>query len=99
MQKILLLSLLICFQNIFSQVSMEKNKLVKAAKEKGLPGKITLRWALVDKENILQERVFVQNVYGNLSFINFVEVQVLNCKKLAKADRFGSSDPVNIHSE
>ena len=29
MQKILLLSLLICFQSVFSQVSMEKNKLTK----------------------------------------------------------------------
>ena len=29
MQKILLLSLLVCFQSVFSQVSMEKNKLTK----------------------------------------------------------------------
>lgn len=74
-------------------LNSKKNKLVTDAKAKGLASKITLGWKLADQELSSNQRIFVQNIYGHLSFVYFLDVQVLNCRNIMRADRFGSSDP------
>ena len=74
-------------------LNAKKNKLVSDAKTKGLVSKISLGWKFVDLEMSTSQRIFVQNIYGHLSFVNYVDIQVINCRNLMRADRFGSSDP------
>ena len=72
-----------------------QNKLFNEQIKKGIEAKINLKWNVVDQEiTQAKSKLYALNIFGNISMVEYVEIQILNARNLMKADRFGLSDPV-----